>query len=312
LANPKTGSPVPRIPIAAALGPDGDLYIGDIRDGAILRIVGAATFDPQNDCPSGTGFTGQDPTKKLQIPILAHDSLFGSGHTFGLGWVGHTLIGADNIAPWVAFNADQCLTPVNGNTTCGSPVVGGAPLPNEILASAAGAPQGGLASDAQYPNFPGNSVYVASFPNLTRVTNILSATSMTANLSYGGSFSFLTGVTADPEDPGNAIVYAQDDETQGGINGTGRIWRITPAPAAPGPPLAPSITAASAPRHRPRYTRLCAKRQRAAYHLLYCEDSAGFPNGWTANSEHHRRCNHHGAGNFGDHQRSYCWSGLPV
>ena len=250
LANPKTGSPVPRIPDAAALGPDGDLYVGDIRDGAILRIVGAATFNTQTDCPpgtiSGSGFTGQDPTQKIQIPILSHDSLFGSGHTFGLGWVGHTLIGADNIAPWVEFNADQCLTPVNGNTTCGSPVVGGSPIPNEILASAAGAPQGGLASDAQYPFFPGNSVYVASFPNLTRVTNILSSTSMIANLNYGGSFSFLTGVTADPEDPANAIVYAGDDETQGGINGTGRLWRITPTPAAPGPPLAPSITGASA------------------------------------------------------------------
>lgn len=245
LANPKTGAPVPQIPDAAALGPDGDLYGGDIRDGAILRIVGAATFDPNNDCVS-PGSTGQDPTKKLQIPILAHDELFGSGHTFGLGWVGHTLIGADNIAPWVSFNADQCLTPVNGNNTCANPIVGGAPLPSEILASAAGAPQGGLASDAQYPNFPGNSVYIASFPNLTRVTNILSASQMTANLNYGGSFSFLTGATADPEDPSNAIVYAGDDETQGGINGTGRLWRITPTPAAPGPPASPSITGAAA------------------------------------------------------------------
>jgi len=250
LANPKTGSPVPRIPDAAALGPDGDLYVGDIRDGAILRIVGAATFNPQTDCPpgtiSGSGFTGQDPNQKIQIPILSHDSLFGGGHTFGLGWIGDTLIGADNIAPWVEFHATQCLTPVNGNTTCGNPVVGGAPLPNEILASAAGAPQGGLASDAQYPVFPGNAVYVASFPNLTRVTNILSATQQTANLNYGGSFSFLTGVTADPEDPSNATVWAQDDETQGGINGTGRLWRITPAPAAPGPPSAPDFTSATA------------------------------------------------------------------
>lgn len=250
LANPKTGSPVPRIPDAAAMGPDGALYVGDIRDGAILRIVGAATFNTQTDCPpgtiSGSGFTGQDPNQKIQIPILAHDSLFGSGHTFGLGWIGDTLIGADNIAPWVEFHATQCLTPANGNNTCGNPVVGGAPLPNEILASAAGAPQGGLASDAQYPFFPGNAVYVASFPNLTRVTNILSSTQQTANLVYGGSFSFLTGVTADPQDPANATVYAQDDATQGGINGTGRLWRITPAPAAPGPPSTPGFTSATA------------------------------------------------------------------
>lgn len=241
MTDPHNGALVPQIPDAAAIGPDGDLYTGQIRDGAILRFVNAATFNPATDCP-GAGSNGQDPNAKIQIPILAHDELFGAGHTFGLGFVGDTLFGADNIAPWVEFHATQCLTPANGNTACASPLVGGSPIPNEILASAAGAPQGGLASDAQYPFFPGNSVYAASFPNLTRVTNILSATQMTANLNYGGSFSFLTGVTPDPEDPGNAIVYAEDDATQGGINGTGRIWRITPAPVAPGPPAAPAIS----------------------------------------------------------------------
>jgi uncharacterized repeat protein (TIGR01451 family) len=245
LKDPKTGNPVPQIPDAAAIGPDGNLYTGQIRDGAILRIINPSTFNTQTDC-DGAGSSGQSPTEKIQIPILAHDELFGSGHTFGLGWIGDTLIGADNIAPWVKFHATQCLTPVNGNTTCGNPIVGGAPLPDEILASAAGAPQGGLASDAQYPFFPGNAVYVASFPNLTRVTNIFSATQMTANLNYGGSFSFLTGVTADPEDPANATVYAHDDQTQGGINGTGRMWRITPTPAVAGPPASPNITSAVA------------------------------------------------------------------
>ena len=245
LKDPKTGTPVPQIPDAAAMGPDGNLYTGQIRDGAILRFINAAAFNPQTDCV-GAGSSGQDPNGKIQIPLMAHDELFGAGHTFGLGWIGDTLIGADNIAPWVEFHATQCLTPANGNTACANPIVGGAPLPNEILASAAGAPQGGLASDAQYPFFPGNSVYIASFPNLTRVTNILSATQMTANLNYGGSFSFLTGVTADPLDPANATVYANDDETQGGINGTGRIWKITPTPAAPGPPATPSISSATA------------------------------------------------------------------
>ncbi|HEX6896697.1 MAG TPA: hypothetical protein VF146_15560, partial [Bryobacteraceae bacterium] len=245
LVDPHNGAPVPQIPDAAAMGPDGNLYTGQIRDGAILRFINAANFNPATDCP-GAGSSGQDPNAKIQIPILAHDELFGSGHTFGLGWVGDTLIGADNIAPWVEFHATQCLTPANGNTACANPLVGGSPIPNEILASAAGAPQGGLASDALYPFFPGNSVYVASFPNLTRVTNILSSTQMTANLNYGGSFSFLTGVTADPLDPANATVYAEDDATQGGINGTGRIWRISPTPSVPAPPATPAIGTASA------------------------------------------------------------------
>ncbi len=245
LTDPHTGTLVPQIPDAAAMGPDGNLYTGQIRSGSILRIINAANFNTSTDCDN-PGSSGQSPTEKIQIPILAHDELFGAGHTFGLGWIGDTLIGADNIAPWVKFHATQCLTPVNGNTTCGNPLVGGAPLPDEILASAAGAPQGGLASDAQYPFFPGNSVYALSFPNMTRVTNILSASQMTANLNYGGSFSFLTGVTPDPEDPANATVYAGDDETQGGINGTGRIWIVVPTPAAPGPPATPTITGATA------------------------------------------------------------------
>ncbi len=245
LHDPKTGQNIPIVPNAGALGPDGNLYTGSIRDGAILRIIGPATFDTNTDCV-GAGDTGQNPNAKLQIPILSSDERFGSGHTFGLGWVGHTLFGADNIAPWVKFNADQCLTPVNGNNTCGNPLVGGAPLPVEILAAQAGAPQAGAASDAIFPNYQGNVMYFASFPNVTRVTNILSETNFTANLNYGGNFNFITGLTADPGDLANATIYVGSDPTQGGINGSGQIWRVTPVPCPAAPPGIPTIQSATA------------------------------------------------------------------
>jgi uncharacterized repeat protein (TIGR01451 family) len=90
-------------------------------------------------------------------------------------------------------------------------------------------------------------VYVASFPNVTRITNVgAAADQLTANLNYGGTFSFVTGLTADPQDLNEATVYVGADPTQGGINGTGQIWQVSPLAPAPGPPATPSITTAVA------------------------------------------------------------------
>ncbi len=245
LHDPHNGNPVPIVPDAAALGPDGSLYIGSLRDGAIIRINSPATFNPLTDCPN-PGDTGQSPTAKAQIPILSPDEQFGSGHTFGLGWIGHTLFGADNIAPWLLLNADACLTAANGNNTCANPLVGGAPLPTEFLATQIGAPQGGAGSDAGYPNNAGSAMYFASFSSVARVTNVTSATSMTVNLNYGGTFPFITGLTADTQDPNHATVYVASDPAQGAINGEGQIWKVTPAITCIGPPAGATITSAAA------------------------------------------------------------------
>ncbi len=101
---------------AASLGPDGNLYIGWARNGTIARIPHPATFDPTSDADCAS----------IDVPIFASDARLGAGgaagHTFGLAWIGHTLFGADNISPWFKENADQCLTPANGEQRCG-PVV---------------------------------------------------------------------------------------------------------------------------------------------------------------------------------------------
>jgi uncharacterized repeat protein (TIGR01451 family) len=162
-----------------------------------------------------------------------------------MGWIGHTLFGADNIAPWIMTNADQCLTPINGNKMCASPAVGGqAPMPTEILAAQVSGPQGGLASDAILPKFPGAVVYAATLSTVTRISNILSGTSMTVNLNYGGPFATIGGLAADPLDPANATVYVGDDPTGGGINGSGRLWQVvaTPTNTAPATPTVLSAT----------------------------------------------------------------------
>jgi uncharacterized repeat protein (TIGR01451 family) len=245
--DPAKGTLVPIVPSSAAVGPDGNLYTGSIRDGSIIRIINPSVFNPATDCPNGgVGNVVPLPTDKIQIPILSADERVGSGHTFGLGFIGTTLLGADNIAPWVLFNATQCFTPINGNKICGSPPMGGqAPAPTEILGAFVPAPQAAAATDAQFPTFTGNTAYFAAFPDLTKVTNIASVASMTVQVNYGGAFTFITGLTGDPATLNNPDLYVGVDTSQGGVNGAGGFFKVAATPCAPAPPLAPSGVTAS-------------------------------------------------------------------
>ena len=230
ISSPKTGAKIPLVPDALAIGPDGNLYVGGMRDGAILRIKSPATFNPSLD---------SDCQNKIDVPILSADSRVTAGHTFGLGWIGHTLLGNDNIAPWVLFNADQCLTPANQNKICGAPAVSGAPLPTEVLAAFVPGPQAAGTTDAQYPNFPGNTWFVATFPTLTKISNVTSTSSMNVQTSFGGTFSFITGLTPDPLDLTNRTLYVGADPSQGSINGAASMWQVVEQAPDPAPPLAP-------------------------------------------------------------------------
>ena len=224
---------------AATIGPDGNLYIGWARNGTIARIPHPATFDPGNpdDCAS------------IDVPIFAADARLGAGaaagHTFGLAWIGHTLFGADNIAPWFKENADQCLTPVNGLNRCG-PVAGAG---TEILAAFVPGPQGGLVSDFTYngPNttFPGNSLYALTLSGMSRVINVTDVLHMAITPNFGGNFCFLTGATIDTSDLANETVYVGVDCTQGGINGAAAIYKVVPQPPQAGPPATPGSVVAS-------------------------------------------------------------------
>ncbi len=238
ITDPRNGA-TPFTMMASALGPDGNLYIGWARNGTIARIPHPATFDPANpaDCAS------------IDVPIFAADARFGAGgatgHTFGLAWVGHDLFGADNISPWVKFNADQCLTPANGFVRCG-PVRGAG---TEILGAFAPGPQAGIVSDFTYngPNttFPGNVLIAATISGLTRIANTNSVAALTVQPSYGGTFCFVTGVTIDPIDLANETVYVGADCTQGAINGAAQIWKVVPQPPQAGPPASPTLVNAS-------------------------------------------------------------------
>jgi len=231
IADPTTGA-IPVQPDAASLSPDGNLYIGFKRGGAVVRITNPAFMDPGNptDCKNN-----------IQVPLFSADERLGVGHTFGLGWIGHTLFGADNIAPWVHFNADQCLTPINGNQRCGPTTS------TEILAAFVAGPSGGVISDAIFPNFPGNTLYAAQPGVVTKITNVLTVGNLTLNENYGGTFCFITGLTADTRDLANEPLYVGADCTQGGINGAAQIWRVRPSAPAAAPPAAPTnVTAVAA------------------------------------------------------------------
>jgi len=239
VTDPRNGA-TPFTMSSAALGPDGNLYIGWMRDGIIARIPHPATFDPGNpaDCAS------------IDVPIFAADARLGAGaaagHTFGLAWIGHTLFGADNIAPWFKDNADQCLTAVNGFNRCG-PVAGAG---TEILAAFAPGPQAGIISDFTYngPNttFPGNTLYALTLAGVVRISNITDVLHMSVTPQFGGAFCFLTGATIDTSDLANETVYVGVDCTQGAINGAASIWQVKPQPPAAGPPATPSFVNASA------------------------------------------------------------------
>ena len=239
VTDPRNGA-VPFTMSAASLGPDGNLYIGWMRNGTIARIPHPATFDPGNpaDCAS------------IDVPIFAPDARFGAGgaagHTFGLAWIGHDLFGADNISPWVKFNADQCLTPANGMNRCG-PVAGAG---TEILAAFVPGPQGGIISDFTYngPNttFPGNSLYAMTLSGMARVINATDGLHIAINPQYGGNFCFLTGATIDTSDLANETLYVGVDCTQGRINGAAAIYKVVPQPPQAGPPATPGSVVASA------------------------------------------------------------------
>lgn len=239
ITDPRNGA-TPVQMTSAALGPDGNLYIGWARNGTIARIPHPATFDPGNpaDCAS------------IDVPIFAADARFGAGgatgHTFGLAWIGHTLFGADNISPWFKENADQCLTPVNGLNRCG-PVAGAG---TEILAAFVPGPQGGLVSDYIYngpdTTFPGNALYALTLSGMGRVINVTDALHMAITPDFGGNFCFLTGATVDTSDLANETVYVGVDCTQGRINGAAAIYKVVPQPPQAGPPATPGSVVASA------------------------------------------------------------------
>ncbi|HVG90719.1 MAG TPA: fibronectin type III domain-containing protein, partial [Alphaproteobacteria bacterium] len=240
VTDPRLNAQTPFTMTSAALGPDGNLYIGWARNGSIVRIPHPATFDPSSDADCAS----------IQVVGFAPDARFGNGgaagHTFGLAWIGHTIFGADNIAPWTKDNWDQCMTPANGNQLCGPTDAQGAGT--EILGAFVPGPQAGIISDFTYngPNtaFPGNTLLAMTLSGAARIINATDVTNIAITPSFGGTFCFLTGSTIDTTDLANETIYIGTDCTQGAINGAAAIYKVTPQPPAGAPPAVPQAPTA--------------------------------------------------------------------
>jgi uncharacterized repeat protein (TIGR01451 family) len=205
-----------KIPNSANLGPDGNLYVGFKQSGNIVRLAKPGV-DPVQ-CGQVIGVTANQPKN------------------FGLGWIGHDLYGADGVSPWLIRKADQCFTAANGNIACQAvPIFAGqVPAPSSMI------------SDQVYPALNGTTLYMG-MPGA--VAKAVVTTPQSIDPTWATGLSFVSGLAIDASNPGNPVLYAADDTTEGAGVSTGRLWSITtpaPAAAAPGTPGAVSGKAGDA------------------------------------------------------------------
>jgi hypothetical protein len=204
----------------AALGPDGNLWLGGTKDGGILRINNPATA-------SSTGFGTCDDF--VQLVATTPDNASNNG----LAWIGHDLWGADATAPFVIPNAD---------TTCQA--LGSTPTQTPTCTAASALAAVGavttMTGDQQFPQLNGNNLYFATTApgevlwagNVSGAQTLDSALINSAQLPQPatpatpfpplGTF----GATAvDYTDPSNLAIYSGEDASNTGALGAGRWWQ---------------------------------------------------------------------------------------
>jgi len=210
-------------PNATSLGPDGNLYVGFTRSGDIMRIISPLT----NPLPC---------TNVQPIVVVTGDRL-----TSQMAWVGHTMfLNGSRVALSVA-EADQCLTPQNGNNVCPA---------NSV--SLAIAPPTTLVSNQTSSQLNGADVYfggltVTTIKGFTQIPVFPGLTGGTPQFNYGGTnFSNIGALALDSSDSTNNVLYVGDDPTAGVIAGSGRWWQVLSVPPPPAPPSAPLNVIATA------------------------------------------------------------------
>ena len=214
----------PSLPNSAALDPAGNLWVGFLRSGEILRFN-----NPGTATAAGFGTCAQF----IQVAAATPD-----GHlTTGLAWIGHDLWGADGKSPFFIRNADvACLS--GPNPTCTNKA------DTSVLASLGSTTV--LAGDQVYPATNGNNLYIGqSVTNsLIWVGNVAGgASGQTLSLNYvnpaQASLKNIGALALDSTDPANLVIYAGDDPSGVGTAGAGRWFQTTQTSAVPDVPGAP-------------------------------------------------------------------------
>jgi hypothetical protein len=246
-----TGCPLPGnpgLPDAAVLSPLGDLWVGFKKSGSIVRFNQPGTA-------SETGF-GTCDTFITPVALVTKISN-------GLAFVGHDLWGADGTSPFLVKGADTlCAVPPHGLCTIASGDV------VNVLVAEVGAAATSTMSDQYYPATNGNNVYFSLSPaggpfntawlgNAASVTitpgppPVGNMTSTTLDTTFYGTFSPLgdptpaianiNGLTVDPSDPANIVLYSADDYSGLGTLAKGMWFQTCQGiPAVPAPAPAPS------------------------------------------------------------------------
>ena len=223
---PSTGTQ----PSGAALSPLGDLYVGFLDSGDILRFNSPGTA-------SETGFStcAQLVQKVATTPDGATSN--------GLAWIGHDLWGGDGTSPFVIANADTtCLVPPRADCSTANGTV--------VSTLAAVGATGPLVGDQFYPQTNGNNLYFAVGGQIAWVGNVAGGPAgQTLTLTYltdpapNPPLAGIVGMAVDGTDPANLVVYSAEDPGLAVVPpvlGEARWWQTTQtsaAPAAPGTPL---------------------------------------------------------------------------
>lgn len=203
------------IPTGLAFGPDGNLYLGFKRSGALARIL-----SPQTEplpCSNFQPTISSVPDNKL---------------TTTLAWLGTSLFGGDAANVFALQNATQCFTPQNGFIPCARPfpIFAGVPSPTA------------MASDQTYPATNGTKLFIG---NATGTFLYDPAVGLPTPIT-GGPFSFVSAMAVDVPPAGSDVAYAGDDPSNGLTPGSGRWWEISLGPLPPAPPATPTNVTATA------------------------------------------------------------------
>jgi uncharacterized repeat protein (TIGR01451 family) len=217
-------------PSGAALSPLGDLYVGFLDSGDILRFNSPGTA-------SETGFStcAQFVQKVATTPDAATSN--------GLAWIGHDLWGGDGTSPFVIPNADTtCLVPPRADCTTANGTV--------IPTLAAVGPTGPVVGDQFYPKTNGNNLYFGVGGQIAWVGNVAGGPAgQTLTVTYitdpapNPPLAGVTGLAVDGTDPANLVVYSAEDPGVAAVPpvlAEARWWQTTQTsagPAAPGTPL---------------------------------------------------------------------------
>jgi titin len=218
----------PSLPNSAALDPQGNLWIGFGRSGAIIRFnnPAAATATAFGTCQDFIQVVASTPDKK---------------RSNGLAWIGHDLWSVDSKSPFFIRNADtSCLVTPNAVCTDKSAT--------STLTAIGGA--NAMAGDQVYPATNGNNLYfaLAAPANVAWVGNVTGAAAgQSLDLTYidpaqipaTGPLSGIGALVVDGTDPANLVLYTADDPSGLGTAGAGRLFQTSQTAAAPDVPGAP-------------------------------------------------------------------------